>query len=162
MSARERFFKKVQQNKVFPRNDGPVEADIRAFCQQMDKLLGQIEEWLEGAGIDIILATKYLNDLSTLGVSLNSGVSRYEIATIRLQNGNRSVSIIPEQLYKPGEKGCATLIVDVPGRPAGKQTLLLTMAPDEGWFIRGQHQDLQRRIMLTEECFFRTIDCLAG
>lgn len=106
---------------MLPRNEGPVEADVRAFCQQMDKLSGQIEEWLEGAGIDITLATKYLNDLSTLGISLNSGVSRYEITTIQLQNGDRSVSIKPEQLYKPGEKGCAALIVDVPDQPAGKQ-----------------------------------------
>lgn len=161
MSARERFFKKVQQNKVLPRNEGPVEADIRVFCQHMDTLSEQIEEWLEGAGIDIILATKYLNDLSTLGTSLNSGVSRYEITTIRLQNGDRSVSITPEQLYKPGEKGCATLIVDVPDQPAGKQAFFLTMVPDEGWFIRGEHQELRHRILLTEEAFFRTIDNLA-
>lgn len=162
MSARERFFKKVQQNKVLPRNEGPVEADIRAFCQQIDKLSEQIEEWLEGAGIDIILATKYLNDLSTLGASLNSGASRYEITTIRLQNGDRSVSIIPEQLYKPGEKGCATLIVDVPVQSAGKQTFFLTMAPDECWFIRSEHQEVRRRVLLTEEIFFRTIDNLVG
>lgn len=161
MSARERFFKKVQQNKMLPRNEGPVEADVRAFCQQMDKLSEQIEEWLEGAGIDIILATKYLNDLSTLGTSLNSGVSRYEITTVRLQNGDRSVSIIPEQLYKPNEKGCATLMVDVPDQPTGRQTFFLTMAPDECWFIRSEHQEVRRRVLLTEEVFFRTIDSLA-
>jgi hypothetical protein len=85
VSARERFFKKVQQNKVLPRNEKPVEADIRTFCQQMDKLSEQIGEWLQGSGIEIVLSTKYLNDLSALGTSLNSGVARYEITTIRLQ-----------------------------------------------------------------------------
>lgn len=161
MSARERFFKKVQQNKVLPRNEGPVEADIRAFCQRMDELSEQIGEWLEGAGIDIVLSRKYLSDLSTVGVSLNSGASRYEVTTIRLENGLRSVSITPEQLYKCGEKGCATLTVDVPDRPAGKQTLFLSMAPDEGWFIRGEHQNYRNRVLLTEENFFQAIDSLA-
>lgn len=160
MSARERFFKKIKQSTAQPHHDGSVGADIQAFRHKMDELSEQIEAWLEGARIEIILSTKHLNDLSTVGASLNSGASRYDIATIELLYGARSVDITPEQLYKPGEKGCVTLVVEAPDQAVDKQKYFLSMAPRDSWFIRGEHQDVSSRILLTEEVFFRTIECL--
>ena len=52
MSARERFFKKVQQNNVNkPIHINTAEAEVRAFCQRMDDLAQQIIVWFEGSGI---------------------------------------------------------------------------------------------------------------
>lgn len=158
MSARELFFKKVKQNKILLRSEGPVEADIRAFCQRMDELAQQVTQWLDGTGIEIVRALKYLSDLSTVGASLNSGTSRYEITSIRLLNGCRSVSILPERVYQPGEKGCVMMVIDV---PSGKQRFYLSMMPGGGWFIRGEHQAIEQRVIMTEEVFFQSVDRLA-
>lgn len=158
MSARDMFFKKVIQNKMLLRSEGPVEADIRAFCQQMDELAQQVTQWLDGTGIEIVCALKYLSDLSTVGASLNSGTSRYVITTIRLLNGSRSVSIFPERVYQPGKKGCVTMMVDA---PSGKQQFYLSMAPGGGWFILGEHQTTELCVIMTEEVFFQAIERLA-
>lgn len=57
MSARERFFKKVQQSI----GDKPIyvntaEAEVRAFCERMEDLAQQIITWFEGSGIEIFLS----------------------------------------------------------------------------------------------------------
>lgn len=162
MSARERFFKKVQQrtNRASDSNRS-AEAEIQAFCERMDDLAQQVNVWFEGSGIEVIIAKKYLHDLSTVGLSLNNGVCRYEITTIRLQNGNRSVSIIPEQLCRAGDRGCVTMNVDAPDTASGRQTFYLCMAQDSGWFIRNEHQGGQGYVLLTEDVFFRAIENLA-
>ena len=161
MSARERFFKRAQQrqNSVLSGN-GPVDADIQAFCQRMDDLALQVSEWLEGSGVEVIISTKYLQDLSTIGSSLNSGASHYQITTIRLQNNSRSVSITPEQLYQNGGKGCVTLTVETPDRVPGKARFYLCMAPEGGWFIRSEHQTVVGKNFMTEDIFFRVIENL--
>ncbi|MEG5548713.1 hypothetical protein UXO11_03800 [Enterobacter wuhouensis] len=81
----------------------------------MDTLTQQICGWFEGSGIEVITAIKHIHELSTIGFSLNSGICRYDIATLRLVNGDRSVSIIPEQLCRGTERGCVTMRVAVPG-----------------------------------------------
>ena len=159
MSAKERFFKKVQQNSnsVLPGKTS-AEAEIREFCQRMDELAQQIDQWFEGSGIEVIITTRHIHDLSTLGYSLSSGICRYEITAVRLQNGERSVSIIPEQLCRGADTGCVTMRVDVPGT---RQVFHLSMAPEVGWFIRREHQDVKDNAMMTEERFFRAVDHLA-
>ncbi len=159
MSARERFFKKVQQNSnsMLPGKTS-AEAAIREFCQRMDELAQQIDQWFEGSGIEVIITTRHIYDLSTLGYSLSSGICRYDITTVRLQNGERSASIIPEQLCRGADTGCVTMRVDAPG---ARQVFHLSMAPETGWFIRREHQDVKDNAMMTEERFFRAVDHLA-
>ncbi|ELW1647269.1 hypothetical protein KI694_01280 [Enterobacter oligotrophicus] len=159
MSARERFFKKVQQNtEIIPPGKKTAEAEIRAFCQRMDDLAQQITEWFAHSGIEVVLATKHIHDLSTIGFSLSSGICRYNITTIRLQNGERSVSIIPEQLCRDGEVGYVKMCVEACGIC---QVFYLSMAPKKGWFIRREHQDTKENILMTENLFFQAVDRLA-
>ncbi|MDK9365752.1 hypothetical protein [Lelliottia wanjuensis] len=161
MSVRERFFKKVQQKQNFTApSDGSVAGDIQAFCQRMDELAQQVQQWFEGSGIDVAIATIPLQDLSTIGHSLNSGASRYDITTIRLQNGTRSVSIMPGQLYQKESKGCVTLTVNTPDRTPVKQYFYLCMAPVDGWLIRNEQQLKTSYNMMTEDVFFSVIDKL--
>ena len=108
MTARERFFKKLQQQQNPRRTaalDGSAAADIARFRQQMAELAQQISQWFDGTGIEVVISTRHLHDLSTLGYSLNSGICRYDIPAIRLQNGERSVNIVPQQLWDGVEKG---------------------------------------------------------
>ncbi len=152
MSARDRFFKRVQQkNDSNPPEHESAEGEIRAFRQRMDALAQQICEWFEGSGIEIIVSTKHIHDLSTLGYSLSSGICRYDITTIRLVNGDRSVSIMPEQLCRSAERGCVTMRVDAPGI---SQTFCLSMAPEEGWFIRRRTAGRKRECHHDGKSFF--------
>ncbi|GAB50622.1 hypothetical protein [Atlantibacter hermannii] len=159
MSARERFFKKVQQNSNrVPPDKKSAEAEIREFCQRVDELAKQINAWFEGSGIEVIFATRHINDLSTIGYSLSSGICRYDITTVLLQNGERSASIIPEQLCQGAETGCVTMCVEAPGT---RQVFHLSMAPETGWYLRGEHQSVCERVSMTEEGFFQAVDRLA-
>lgn len=162
MSARERFFKKVQQKQNAATPDGgSVEDDIQAFCERMVVLARQIQQWFEGSGIEVVITTTSLQDLSTVGRSLNSGVSRYDITTIRLQNDTRSVSIRPEQLYQNGSKGCVTMTIDAPESTPDKQRFHLSMAAESGWFIRDEHPVTTNKSIMTEDIFFQAIENLA-
>ena len=150
-----------QKQNATAHGDDVVDMDIQAFCQRMNQLAQQVRQWFEGSGVDVILGAKSLQDLSTVGRSLNSGASRYDITTIRLQNDTRSVSILPEQLYQNGLKGCVTLTVDAPDCEPGKQRFYLCMAPESGWFIRGEPQTAVGKIIMTEDIFFRVNGNLA-
>lgn len=161
MSARECFFKKVQQQNTIPPEDRSVEAHIQIFCLRMDELAQQMQQWFEGSGIEVVIGVKSLSDLSTVGRSLNRGASYYDITTIRLQNDIRSVSIAPVQLYQDGCAGCVTLTVDAPDREPGRQQFYLSMAPVEGWLIRNEQQVNNSYSVMTEDIFFQIIENLA-
>ncbi|WP_333849373.1 hypothetical protein [Leclercia sp.] len=159
MSARERFFRKVQHsNDGIPPGIKSADAEVRAFRVRMDDLAQQIGQWFAGSGIEVTFSTKHLHDLSTVGYSLNSGICRYDITAIRLQNGDRSVRILPEQLWNGSETGIVTLHVDAPGI---RQVFYLSMAPETGWFIRHPHQSAKENLNMTEERFFDAVDRLA-
>ena len=159
MSARERFFKKVQRNSasVAPGKNS-VEAEVRAFCSRMDALAQQVGQWFAGSTIEVMFSTKHIHDLSTVGYSLSSGIYRYDITTIRLQNEDRSVTILPEQLRYGAEMGFVTMRVEA---YCTTQVFYLSMAPDTGWFIRREHQSLKDNVIMTEEHFFAAVDRLA-
>ena len=162
MSARERFFRKMQQNGLpVCAGSKTVDADIARFCRQIDELVQHIRGWLEGSGIAMTRSTRHLSDLSTIGVSLNSGASRYDIALLRLQNDDKLVDIIPEQLYRNGGKGWVNLTVNVPGNKPEQRHFCLHMATESGWLICDEIQTLESSIPLTEEIFFRVIEPLA-
>lgn len=159
MSARERFFEKVKHsNHRVPSGKKSADAEVRTFRLRMDELAGQISQWLAGSGIEVTLSTKHLHDLSTVGYSLGSGICRYAITTIRLQNGERSVIIIPQQLCHGAEMGLVAMQIDAPGI---RQQFCLSMAPEEGWFIRREHQTAKDNVIMTEERFFEAVDRLA-
>lgn len=159
MSARERFFKKLQhKNDRVPSGIKSADAEVRTFCSRMDELAQQISQWFAGSGIEVTLSIRHLHDLSAVGYSLNSGICRYDITAIRLQNGDRSVLIVPEQLWNGAERGIVSLHVDAPGI---RQTFYLSMAPETGWFIRRQYQSAKDNVIMTEERFFETVDRLA-
>ena len=159
MSAKERFFRKVQLKNDRQSSDiKSADAEVRAFCSRMDLLAQQISQWFAGSGIEVTLTTKHIHDLSTVGYSLNSGIYRYDITAIRLQNGDRSVSILPEQLWNGAETGIVALHVEAPGF---RQVFYLSMAPETGWLIRREYQSAKDNVLMTEERFFEAVDRLA-
>ena len=109
----------------------------------------------------MVISTRHLHGLSTLGYSLNSGICRYDIPAIRLQNGERSVNIVPQQLLDGVEKGIVTLSLETPGGTGSREVFYLSLAPEDGWMIRKAHQSPQARRMLTEDRFLMAVDSLA-
>lgn len=159
MSARERFFKKVQdKNNRVTSGKKSADAEVRAFCSRMDELAQQISQWFAGSGIEVTFSTRHLHDLSAVGYSLNSGIYRYDITAIQLQNGDRSVRLLPEQLWNGTETGIVILHVDAPDI---RQVFYLSMAPETGWFIRRQYQSARDNVIMTEALFFEAVDRLA-
>lgn len=45
--------------------------------------------------------------------------------------------------------------------PGISQVFCLSMAPEEGWFIRRQQQGVKENAIMTENHFFLAVDCLA-
>lgn len=97
----------------------------------MAALAQQISQWFDGTGIEVVISTRHLHDLSTLGYSLNSGICRYDIPAIRLQNGERSVNIVPQQLLDGVEMGIVTLSLEAPDG-AGSGGVLSEPGPGGG------------------------------
>ncbi|WP_350535298.1 hypothetical protein [Atlantibacter hermannii] len=44
---------------------------------------------------------------------------------------------------------------------ATRQVFHLSMAPETGWYLRGEHQSVCERVSMTEEGFFQAVDRLA-
>ncbi|MBA7852536.1 hypothetical protein HV357_18745 [Enterobacter cloacae] len=65
---------------------------------------------------------------------------------------------MPEQLFRAGETGCVRMRVEAPGF---REVFYLSMAPEAGWFIRREFQNIKERALLTEERFFVAVDRLA-
>ncbi|WP_416358913.1 hypothetical protein [Atlantibacter hermannii] len=42
-----------------------------------------------------------------------------------------------------------------------RQVFHLSMAPETGWYLRGEHQSVCERVSMTEEGFFQAVDRLA-
>ncbi|MCS5980746.1 hypothetical protein LNO78_11050 [Klebsiella pneumoniae subsp. pneumoniae] len=127
----------------------------------MAELAQQIGQWFDGTGIEVVISTRHLHDLSTLGYSLNSGICRYDIPAIRLQNGERSVNIDAAAAVGWRGKGIVTLSLEAPDGAGSREVFYLSLAPEEGWMIRKAHQSPEARRMLTEDRFFMAVDSSA-
>jgi hypothetical protein len=119
----------------------------------MAALAQQISQWFDGTGIEVVMSTRHLHDLSTLGYSLNNGICRYDIPAIRLQNGERSVNIVPQQLLDGVEKGIVTLSLETPGGTGSREVFYLSLAPEDGWMIRKAHHPRKRGLCLPKIAF---------
>jgi len=162
VSARERFFEKVQQRQnAGAALEKSAAREVAAFCAAMDRLVQQITGWFTGSGMVVERSTKSIQDMSAIGFSLSSGICRYEIATLCIRNGSGYVSIIPEQLCRDGNIGHVIMSVVAPGDASEKEVFYLCMAPEGGWRMRGEVEPSGEGIALTEEVFFQAIARLA-
>lgn len=166
MSAKDAFFKKVQENNEAKQaNAERVQNDIQEFRSRAFSLGENIEQWLEGSGINVSRSEVPLNDGTVAFALGNSDSMRYNIAHIRLQNGDKSAVLKAEGLYYVGSTGCMSLTVSNPNRaPAqSKFTLFMHVATqkEEGWVITKDGQKNPQGKLLTEDEFFSVIESLA-
>jgi|APAga8741243762_1050094.scaffolds.fasta_scaffold02047_10 hypothetical protein len=170
MSAKDAFFKKVQEN-----NDSQAarieraKEDIQTFRTRMKVLVNQVEQWLKDSGVEItIIENEHHDDSVGIMAGDSSNLRRYLINSIRLKNGTKTAAITPIAIYGYGAAGRAALTLENPNRAPRTTKYFLTLDKDDlSWYIHPENQPAARpgqprqRDLLTEESFFRAIETLA-
>jgi hypothetical protein len=166
MSAKDTFFKKVQENSQAQQSkEVQVKQDIKQFQIETMKLTQQIKGWLDGSGIEIVEGETELHD-DTVSYALgNTSLMRYSIANLVMKNGVKSAKLIPDFLYGFGFQGKLTLTIETPNRSPSKQIFSLHMyehnQSEEGWHLICADQRPAKRVLLNEDVFFETIGSIA-
>ena len=170
MSAKDVFFKKVQEN-----NDSQAsrieraKEDIQTFRARMKTLVSQVDEWLKGSGVEVtIIENEYHDDSIGIMAGNTSNLGRYLVSSVRLKNDTKTASITPIAIYGYGAAGRAALTLENPNRAPRTTKYFLTLNKDDlSWYIHPENQPAARPGQprqsdpLTEETFFRAIESLA-
>lgn len=161
MSAKDSFFKKVQENTEAQKSvEERGKEDIKLFQSKMSSLAQQVQSWLDGSGIAVVIGTTNLHEQF-----IDTHMCRYSIANVLMKNGSKTARITPECLYGIGFKGGVSLTVDNPSRAPRQQKFSLFMQRrsqnHEGWILIRENQPSTDGIILTEDAFFQAIAGLA-
>ena len=107
MSAKDAFFKSVQGNIDAEKSyKEALEREAKSFQEETRKLLNLIKMWFEGSPITAVGS-------STQIVEDNL---RFEASSLTLQNGNKSLRIVPEGLSYFGVTGVLKVTITNPSR----------------------------------------------
>ena len=170
MSAKEGFFRKVQENQNNKKDQlSQVKADVTFFRSAMFDLTKQIETWLDGSGVQVVTTEQHINDESISFIDGCEALSTYKIAVCTMQNGPKVAVVKPASVYGgTASKGWASLTIDTPNRAPRIQRFLLRLGEGGTWTVRNDdmptnmHDSLDKQeYKLTEENFFQAIQPLA-
>ncbi|WP_435952679.1 hypothetical protein [Dryocola sp. BD626] len=154
MSAKERFFKKLQEKQpqagVYACKS---EADIAAFRLRMSELLGQIEEWLAGTDIRV-------ESTSVSVVELLVGGKAFTVTGIALRYENRKVTFTPVFLYGQGVTGCVEVSLHASGSLTSVCRLFMRTSESSEWTWRPSGHSTLPGGVFCEEAFYNMISGL--
>ncbi|EGT4490431.1 hypothetical protein DOX53_22390 [Cronobacter malonaticus] len=160
MSAKDSFFQKVEDNASKQKADEEAfKQDILAFQQDTKALLTDIKSWFDGSPIK----TK----TSTMQMPVDGSTSLFEVATLTLHNGDKTLSITPEGFYYYGVTGSLTVTIDNPNHAPREFRFSLHWADSlsqiDGWVIAhsGSVNTQVQRIKFDQENFFNMISSFA-
>ncbi len=178
MSAKDVFFENVIRNNESQRSyEERIKEDIRQFQARTAALSQQIQHWLDGSGIEVIVWEAELYDRSIgrmLGTS--SPLQRYRIGNIVLKNGAKSAKLLPRSLYGPGFKGRLALVINNPSASPKKYSIFSLFKSQrhkyslymqrgnrspQGWILSRARHPAVNNVVLTEDYFFEAIRTLA-
>lgn len=155
MSAKARFLNKLQQQQLSRHgfaNRG--QADIAEFCQRMNALMKQMEEWLVQTGIRI----------ESHAISLSEcliGGEVFSVSEIGLHYQNRIITFTPVFLYAQGVTGGVDVTLCADGKMVPLRRLFMRSAGNvKTWTSIPAGKPASVRTAFTEETFFETIECL--
>jgi hypothetical protein len=169
MSAKDEFFKKVQENKATQQSqEENTKRDIQTYLTGMEKLTQQIQRWVNGSTFSVTVSEVDFQD-ETLLMMQDSvrNFSRYRNVTLKITNNNKTALLAPLGVYGGGAVGWASLLIDNPSRAPRQERFLLRLnREDNVWSIRPDitptlRDPLPENTPLTEEIFFQTIGNLA-
>ncbi len=165
MSARDSFFKKVQENQKTQQSQAKkVTDDIKLFRFGMAELTGQIKGWLTDSGVQVTITERQILDRSLKNIiSENPSINDiYPLTEISLVNGTKAAKFTPDGLYF-SENGSSVLLTvnNTQLSPAPKKFVLVLDNNAKAWTIRPDEHEAFEAALLTEETFFRAIETLA-
>lgn len=98
MSARDAFFKKMEDNQTAEQAGAEsLKTTIGEFQSETNQILAIIQEWFKGTSVRAEITKQTL-------VAESTNVP-YPIGTLRLINGSKALEIVPEGLFFVGTTG---------------------------------------------------------
>lgn len=170
MSAKDDFFKKVQENNSKQEDlRASLQARRTSFRSAMFDLTKQVDHWLHGSGVEVITTERNFHDETIITFNGCEDLSLYSAAVCKISNGTKTATIEPLGIHLRKEtKGWASLTIDTPNRAPRTQRFIMRLIDDGTWTIRNDdasssiHEPLiKQETPLTEESFFQTISSLA-
>lgn len=167
MSAKDAFFQKIQDNKAAQQSqEDKVRQDIQNFRTGMVQLTQQIQQWLDGSGVEVTITDIDFQDetLITMEERIRN-LSHYSNVIMKIKNNNKTAVISPLGVYGGGAIGWASLIIDNPSQAPRQEKYILRMSDEDNtWSIRQDRTpmgNMLENIQLTEDIFFQVISSLA-
>ena len=157
MSAKDSFFKKVEDNSNNQKaSEEAFKKEVIAFQQDTQALISEIKSWFEGSAIQAATST----------MQVTEGSDRFEVATLKLQNSGKTLTINPDGFLYVGVTGCLNVSISNPSRAPSTSKFSLhwkdTVSKISGWVIvSGGNGAPVQRIEFNQENFFTMISSFA-
>ncbi|CZW47161.1 MULTISPECIES: hypothetical protein [Enterobacteriaceae] len=157
MSAKDSFFKQVEENTNNQKaSEEAFKKEVIAFQEDTQALISDIKSWFEGSPIQAATST----------MQVTEDRDRFEVVTLKLHNGGKTLTINPEGFYYFGVTGCLSVSIYNPSRAPSTSKFSIhwkdTVSKISGWVIvSGGNGTPVQRIEFNQENFFKMISSFA-
>ncbi|MWC82428.1 hypothetical protein, partial [Escherichia coli] len=130
MSAKDSFFKQVEENTNNQKaSEEAFKKEVIAFQEDTQALISDIKSWFEGSPIQAATST----------MQVTEDRDRFEVVTLKLHNGGKTLTINPEGFYYFGVTGCLSVSIYNPSRAPSTSKFSIhwkdTVSKISGWVI---------------------------
>ena len=158
MSAKDAFFQKVEENiDAQKSSQDALKTEIVAFQEGTSALIQEIKTWFDGSPIEAAIG----------GATLEAEGVRFTASTLRLQNAEKILTIVPEGLHYFGVTGVLKVTLDIPSRTPRRTEFSIhwkdSVSKLSGWVMVDKpvvNAPVQRG-EFNQESFFRRISSFA-
>lgn len=154
MSAKERFLKKLQEQRPHRGNyDTKYEADMAEFQLRTGQLQDDMTAWLADTGVSI-------KSIPVSVVELLAGGKAFNVQGIVLAYENRKVKFTPVFLYGQGVTGCVEVSLYVDGSVIPLYRLFMRSGEDVNWTWSSARSATGRKKFCEDVFFDMIVDLL--
>lgn len=157
MSAKDSFFKQVEENTKNQRaSEEAFKTEVVAFQKDTQALISDIKSWFEGSPIQAATST----------MQVTEDKYHFEVATLTLHNGGKTLTITPEGFYAWGVTGYLKVSIYNPDQATSSSSFSIhwkdSFSKIPGWVIvSGGNGKQVQRIEFDQESFFNMISSFA-
>ncbi len=155
MSAKDAFFQKLDENNKAKQDANEAfKNEVIAFQNDTASLITEIKGWFENTPIDA----------TSSHMRLTEGKDQFEVATLTLRNGEKTLTIEPEGFYYFGVTGSLKVTLSVVGSIPRQSDFQLhwkdAQGNKDGWTIVAG-APLVTRTAFNQDSFFALIHTFA-
>ncbi|WP_139429154.1 hypothetical protein [Aeromonas veronii] len=154
MSTKDAFFQKLEVNSNAKKEqEDALKMTIQAFQQDTAVLIKTIQEWFASSPVKATVSS----------VSLFEESTRFEVTSLKLVNGSKSLTIVPTGLYYFGVAGALDVTIQNPERSPATTKFSIhwkdSVSKLSGWVLvtGGGGQLPVQRVEFNQENFFTSI-----